>query len=90
MRTQEHGLSRNRVHHQSAQSPYIGMNATGAQSRRPLFQTAARVEGGGGVVKQRILTYRCSPRDTGYTVTGQTSAEHCLEFAQWAIECCKG
>ena len=40
-------------------------------------------------VKQRILTNRYSPRDTGYTViaqsrSNQTSAECCLEFAPYS------
>ena len=40
-----------------------------------------------GVMKQPILSHRYSPRDTGCTVTAQTSAECCLEFAHWAKNC---
>ena len=46
--------------------------------------------GHGRVMKQRILSYAYSPRDTGYTVAAQASAECCLKFAHWAIECCIG
>jgi hypothetical protein len=33
----------------------------------------------GGGVKQRIFSYRFSPRDTRYMVTAQTSAEYCVD-----------
>ena len=51
--------------------------------------------GGGGdfgaaVMKQRIISYQYSPRVTGHVVTAQNSAECCLAFAHWAIECCIG
>ena len=52
--------------------------------------SANQTRTGGGVVKQRSLSYQYSSCDTGYTVTAQISADCCLEFAHWAIECCIG
>ena len=79
--------------------PHIGLGHVtsgaalrGARTPRPISGT---VWGGGGGMKQQILSYRFSPRDTGYTVTARTVQSKpvlniALSPSNWTIKCCLG